>query len=236
MLEPSLSYVQTTCGAHICHRATSEFSGAGECRPHSSLASVRIHLTAQCAIWFSDLGVARFCHIEQASCAMAAASQVLPTVVDDAWSEPEGDESQFEGPSAPAAAYCFACLVSDRPSNLKVNYKGQQFHAKCWDGVRSHNRQVGKFPQVKATVEDEFDNDPAAWRKRVAPFIGGDPDSRRAARVAVKKDCKEVEQLLTVEADKELDDTMRLTETEFMAFEKQWHLKGYTDSKQQFQA
>ena len=128
---------------------------------------------------------------------------------------------------------CFACLKTDTKRNLPISHQGNLFHQPCWHGVRSHNRQLVSFPKARAVVDDEYENDPAAWHKRIQPFLVEGPE-RKAALTECKKSYREIEEHSEIVAEKEVEDTLKLTETEYMAFEGFWHLKSREESKHEF--
>ena len=167
--------------------------------------------------------------------AAAPPSSSAPPQSMDMWANLHGYDSASVVCGGDDDNYCFACLKSDLLMNLQCAHGGRRFHNACWNAIRSHNRQVAGYPAIKAAVEKEYREDPSSWRRRIAPWLSGNASDRKEAAASLKRKAKEFEMATQVDNQKELEDTMCLTEIEFMAFEANWHLQSHDASNEEFQ-
>jgi hypothetical protein len=131
------------------------------------------------------------------------------------------DEDDLALEAALEESMCYACGHLDTRANLPASHDGNNFHDKCYLGVRAHNRSLADFPHARAVNTQNYKFKPDLWRQAVAPFLPmAAPDVRATALSAAKRKHREFEQHVTKETDELLEDDMLVTLDQYIGWKK----------------
>ena len=131
---------------------------------------------------------------------------------------------------------CGICEEIDTAANLSHGWRSLWLHGKCQAGRRSHNNFIREAPQhVHDDIEREFNEDPAAWRKRMQAWVEPDPKSRIKARAdATSRQMASVKTSEVKTSNKRLEDMLELSLTQFQSWNSMWNRKSDAESKEEF--
>ncbi|CAK0826107.1 unnamed protein product [Prorocentrum cordatum] len=129
---------------------------------------------------------------------------------------------------------CGLCDLEDTLANLCCEKKGMKLHQRCFNAIRAHDAFVekGAPEQVKEKMENEFHNDRKGWKTRVLPWV--EPEKRDVARTDTKAKFMSIQDTISKETKKDLNDDLTLNLVQFQAFHGFWNRMSDPDSLKLF--